>query len=165
MRNTHRRIALQFAALSLVAISLQAQNQASLQGDPNLVTGMTLEAFQQKVQVLGFSTTRGSANGKQDSYFTFMAEGRKVGGLALSPTILELFISYKDGALPEDLNEWNRNHFGTAAFVDQNGNAVLRSDLLLEGGVADQNVNAFIIRFRDAAGAFARFIVDHKKKS
>ena len=93
-----------------------------------------------------------------------MAEGRKVGGLLENPAVLELFVSYKDGAMPDDLNDWNRTHFGTTAFVDRNGNAILRSNLVLEGGVTEQNVNSFITRFRDAAAAYARFIVDHKKK-
>ena len=149
----------------LFAGALQAQNGMNTQVSPVLVNTMPLEAFQQHVQALGFSTTRGNTDGKPDTYFTFMAEGRKVGALSINPGVIELFISYKDGALPEDLNEWNRSHFGTSAFVDQNGNAVLRSDLFLDGGVSEPNVNSFIIRFRDVAGAFARFIVEHKKKS
>ena len=165
MSITHLRVCLYFAVFYLFVIPSQAQSPSISPNNPPLVTSMTVESFQQRVQALGFSTTRGNTEGKQDAYFTFMAEGRKVGGLIVSPAVLELFLSFKDGAMPEDLNEWNRTRFGTAAFVDQKGNAVLRSDLILEGGVTEQNVNSFITRFRDTASAYARFIVDHKKKS
>lgn len=165
MSVNRRSISLYLGALSLLAVPLQAQSVLSPPSNPSVVTSMSLESFQQRVQALGFSTTRGSKDGKQDTYFTFLAEGRRVGALSLTPGIIELFISFKDGAVPEDLNEWNRTHFGTAAFVDQNGNAVLRSDLALEGGVTEQNVDSFITRFRDTAGAYARFIIEHKKKS
>lgn len=165
MRTTYLRVSLYFAALYLCTIALQAQSVSSTQNDPPLITSMSLESFQQRVQALGFSTVRGNTDGKPDAVFTFLAEGRKVGAITMGPAVIELFVNYKDGATLEDLNEWNRNHFGTTAFVAQNGNAILRSDLVLEGGVTEQNVSSFITRFRDMASAYARFIVDHKKKS
>jgi len=164
MSTTHLRASLCFAVFYLCAIALPAQGSSSTQNNAPLVTSMTLESFQQRVQALGFSPTRGNTDGKPDSFFIFMAEGRKIGGLSLSPTIIELFVSFTDGAKPEDLSEWNRTHVGTVAFIAQNGNAVLRSNLFLEGGITEQNVNLFITRFRDAAVDYGRFIVDHKKK-
>jgi len=162
---TDPRLFLCFGAVCFLFLKpLPAQNISNPPNNPALVTSLTIESFQQRVQALGFSTTSGNADGKQETYFTFMAEGRKVGGLLENPAVLELFVSYKDGAMPDDLNDWNRTHFGTTAFVDRNGNAILRSNLVLEGGVTEQNVNSFITRFRDAAAAYARFIVDHKKK-
>jgi len=151
-------------ACFLLVKPLQAQNISNPPSNPALVTSLTIESFQQRVQALGFSTTRGNADGKPETYFTFMAEGRKVGGLLENPAVVELFVAYKDGAMPDDLNDWNRTHFGTTAFIDQNGNAILRSNLVLEGGVTEQNLDSFITRFRDAAAAYARFIVEHKKK-
>ncbi len=164
MRTTHLRVSLYVAALYLCAISLQAQSVSSTQNNPPLITSMSLEAFQQRVQALGFSPERGNTDGKPDAFFIFMAEGRKVGALTLGPAVIELFVSYKDGATLEDLNDWNRTHFGATAFVAQNGSAMLRSELVLEGGVTEQNVSSFITRFRDMAVAYARFILDHKKK-
>src|SRR5579884_380489 len=158
------RFFLYFGTVCLIFLKpLHAQNISNQPSTPALVTSMTVESFQQRVQALGFTTTRGNADGKQDTYFTFMAEGRKVGGLLENPAVLELFVSYKDGAMPDDMNEWNRTHFGTTAFIGQNGNAILRSNLVLEGGVTEQNVDSFITRFRDAAAAYARFIGEHKK--
>lgn len=165
MSITGPRLFLCFGAVCfLFAKPLQAQNISNPASNPALVTSLTIESFQQRVQAPGFSTTRGSADGKPDSYFTFMAEGRKVGGLLENPGVLELFVSYKDGAMPDDLNDWNRTHFGSTAFTALNGNAVLRSNLVLEGGVTQQNIDSFITTFRDAAAAYARFIVEHKKK-
>ena len=139
------RFFLYFGAVCLLFVKpLQAQNISNPSSSPALVTTLTLESFQQRVQALGFTTTRGSADGKQDPYFTFMAEGRKVGALLENPAVLELFVSYKDGSTPDDLNDWNRTHFGTSAFIDVNGNATLRSNLVLEGGVTEKNVNSFI---------------------
>lgn len=159
------RFFLYFGAVCFFLVRpLLAQNISNPPSSPALVTSLTIESFQQRVQALGFSTARGSTDGKQDAYFTFMAEGRKVGGLLENPAVLELFVAYKDGAMPDSLNDWNRTHFGTTAFVAENGNAILRSNLVLVGGVTEQNVDSFITRFRDAAAAYARFIIEHKKK-
>lgn len=162
MRFAHLRAGLCVAVFYLLVISSQAQSPAP--NNPPLVTTMTIESLQQRVQALGFATTRGNTDGKPDSFFTYLAEGRKVGAIIVNPDVVELFVSFKDGSTPEDLNEWNRTHYGTAAFIDQRGNAVLRNDLILEGGVTEQSVTVFITRFRDIASAYARFIADHKKK-
>jgi hypothetical protein len=122
-----------------------------------------MEGFQHRVQVLGFQCERGSTDGKLDDYFTFRAEGRKVGGKVASPELIELFVYYSDGASLATVNEWNRTHFGGTAFVDADGDAVLESELILTGGVSEENVNAFIINFRDSAGDYARFILDRQK--
>ena len=163
MSFTHLRVGLCFAIFFLFVLTSRAQSPTS-PSNPPLVTTMTIETFQQRVQALGFSTTRGETDGKPDSFFTFMAEGRKVGAIMVNPVVMELFVSFKDGGTTEDLNEWNRTHYGTAAFIDQKGNAVLRNDLILEGGVTEQSLSIFITRFRDIASAYAHFVADHKKK-
>jgi hypothetical protein len=152
------------AILYLSATALPAQSTPTTQNNPPLVTSMTLEDFQQRVQALGFITTRGNKDGKPDTFFTFMAEGRKIGGLMVGPSAIELFVSFTDGAKVEDLNDWNRTHLGNAAFIAQNGNAILRWDLFLDGGVTDKSLNSFITRFRDSAVEYGRFVVDHNKK-
>ena len=165
MSATRMRTSLYLAVFCLIASALPAQNASSTQSNPPLITSMTLEAFEQRVQALGFSTTRGNTDGKPDDYFTFIADGRKIGALSLSPTMIELFVSFSNGVELSDLNEWNRNHFETAAFVDGSGDVVLRSNLNLEGGVTEQNLNSFITRFQDAAVAYGRFIGDHEKRA
>ncbi|MGA3048190.1 MAG: YbjN domain-containing protein [Terracidiphilus sp.] len=164
MSTTHLRVFLLCAVSYLCATALEAQGTSGTQSNPPLVNSMTIESFQQRVQALGFSTSRGSTDGKPDAYFIFMSEGRKIGGLVINPTVVELFISYSDGPTLEDLNEWNHIPIGTTAFVNEKGGTILTSELFLEGGITEQNVNAFITRFRDAASAYARFITEHKKK-
>jgi hypothetical protein len=96
------RFLLYFGAVCLLFVKpLPAQNVSNPPSNPALVRSLTIESFQQRVQALGFTTTRGNADGKQDPYFTFMAEGRKVGGLLENPAVLELFVSYKDGAIAD----------------------------------------------------------------
>jgi hypothetical protein len=128
-----------------------------------LVSKMTLDELQHRVQVLGFQCERGSTDGKPDNYFTFRAEGRKVGGKVATPELIEFFVYYSDGASLATVNEWNNTQFGSTAYVDADGNAVLESELILTGGVTEENVNTFITNFRDSAVNYARFILDHKK--
>ena len=165
MSATRMRISLYLAVFCLIASALPAQSNSSSQSNPPLITSMTLESFEQRAQALGYSTTRGNTDGKPDDFFTFIADGRKIGAMSLSPTMIELFVSFRDGAHLDDLNEWNRNHLETSAFVDRSGDAVLRSNLYLEGGVTEQNLNSFITRFLDAALAYGRFIGDHEKRA
>jgi hypothetical protein len=128
-----------------------------------LVSTLTLEQFQHRIQALGFQCERGTTDGKPDEYFTFRAEGRKVGAKMASPGLAELFVYYSDGTSLSAVNEWNNTHFGSTAFLDKDGNAVLESLLVLTGGVSDANVDAFITNFRDSAVDYARFVINHPK--
>jgi Putative bacterial sensory transduction regulator len=129
-----------------------------------LVSKLTLEEFQRRVQSLGFQCERGNTDGKPDDYFTFKAEGRKVGGKLASPELVELFVYYTDGASLATVNEWNNTHFASTAFVDKDGDAVLESELILTGGISEENLDTFITNFRDSATDYARFILDHAKE-
>ena len=80
-----------------------------------------------------------------------------------SPGLAELFVYYSDGTSLEAVNEWNNTRFGSTAFLDKDGNAVLESLLVLTGGVSEANVNTFITNFRDFAVDYARFVIDHPK--
>ena len=163
MSITYRDIALYCVFLCLSAFPLHAQSD-STQSNHAVITSMTMEAFQQRVKELGFATESGSTDGKPATFFLFRAEGRKVAGMVINRDAVELLVSFTDGAALETVNEWNRTHYGTSAFVDSKGNAELRSDLVLSGGVSQENVDSFILRFRDMASAYARFIIDHKNK-
>jgi hypothetical protein len=129
----------------------------------HLVSSLTLEEFQRRVQALGFQCERVGTDGKLDEYFTFRAEGRKVAGKMATPEYMELFVYYSDGASLATVNEWNNTHFASTAFVDKDGNAVLENLLVLTGGVSEENVNSFVTNFRDSAAIYARFILDHAK--
>lgn len=163
MNATYRRFALYFFLLCSSVVQLHAQSDSIQQSHP-LITSMSMEAFQQRVKDLGFLTERESADGKPATFFTFRAEGRKIGGMVMNPETLELFVAFSDNTALETTNEWNRSHIDCSAVVDQRGGTFMRSDLVLTGGVAPENIDNFIKRFRDMAVAYARFIVDHKSK-
>ncbi|HTF69710.1 MAG TPA: YbjN domain-containing protein [Edaphobacter sp.] len=156
-----------FGTLLVVCPSL-AQSKgptasAAAGSSKQLVSTMTLEEFQRRVQSLGFQCERGSTDGKLDSYFTFRAEGRKVAAKMATAELPELFVYYTDGASLATVNEWNNTHFASTAFVEKDGTAVLENLLVLTGGVSEENVEAFITNFRDSAADYARFILDHAK--
>src|SRR5215469_13342232 len=136
---------------------------ATTANSTQLVSTLTLEQFQHRVQALGFQCERGTTDGKPDEYFTFRAEGRKLGARMASPGLAELFVYYSDGTSLEAVNEWNNTRFGSTAFLDKDGNAVLESLLVLTGGVSEANVNTFITNFRDFAVDYARFVIDNPK--
>ena len=49
------------------------------------------------------------------------------------------------------------------AYVDKEGSAALESDLIVSGGVPQENVEVFIQTFRNVVGKWARFLLDRKK--
>ena len=129
----------------------------------HMISTVTLEEFQRRVQALGFQCERGSTDGKLDEYFTFRAEGRKLAGKVAAPEYVELFVYYTDGTTLATVNEWNKTQLASTAFVDSDGSAVLENLLVLTGGVSAENFNTFITNFRDSAVDYARFILDHAK--
>ncbi len=152
-----------FVGSSSSPAQTKTANTGPATGSSQMVSTLSLEDFQHRVQALGFQCERGTTDGKLDDYFTFRAEGRKVGARMASPTLPELFVYYSDGASLATVNEWNNTQFVSTAFVDKDGNAVLENELMLTGGVSEENFNTFITNFRDSAATYARFILDHQK--
>jgi hypothetical protein len=134
--------------------------------DSTIVTSMTLEVLQKIVQGMGFECTRGKdANGKEDLFFTFKAEGYKVAAFVPEPGFLELYNSFTDvGPTPTVVNEWNQTMRFSRAYVDKDGNATIEDDLILGGGVTRENVEIFVKTFRDTVSRWARFVLDHRPK-
>ncbi|NET56046.1 MAG: YbjN domain-containing protein [Symploca sp. SIO2E6] len=56
------------------------------------------------------------------------------------------------------VNEWNKNHRFSRAYIDEEGDAVLEADLDLEGGVTAENLSRFISIFILSVDKFADFI-------
>jgi hypothetical protein len=110
--------------------------------DSTIFTSMTLEQFQKIVQAMGFECTRGKdANGKDDTFFAFRAEGYKVAAFVPDPSYLELYNAFTDVApTPIVTNEWNQSNRFSRAYVDKDGNATIEDDLILSGGVTRENV-------------------------
>ncbi len=134
--------------------------------DSTIVTSMTLEVFQRIVQGMGFECTRGKdANGKDETFFTFRAEGYKVAAFVPDPSFLELYNAFTDVApTPTVVNEWNETNRFSRAYVDKAGDATIEDDLILSGGVTRENVEMFVTTFRDTVARWARFVIDNKPK-
>ena len=125
---------------------------------------MTLEAFQKIVQGMGFECTRNKDEaGKDETYFTFRAEGYKVAAFVPDPTFIELYNAFTDAApTPTLVNEWNLTNRFSRAYIDKDGNATIEDDLILSGGVTRENLEIFVKTFRDTVSRWARFVIDHK---
>ena len=151
------------AARPLIALPAAAQTAAK--PAPKIITVLTSEEFQKIVQYMGFETTRAKdAAGKDSPFFTFRAEGYKVAGFNHNPSYIQLYNAFNDvNPTLESVNIWNQEHSFTRAYVDKEGSAALESDLIVSGGVTQENVEVFIQTFRNVVGKWARFLLDRKK--
>ena len=65
------------------------------------------------------------------------------------------------GRVPcETVNAWNRLTRGSRAFVDDDGDVALETDLYVGDGVTLASVRAFVERFARLAGAFADYLAE-----
>ena len=78
--------------------------------------------------------------------------------LANQNTDAQLYAWFKGKLKPEKANEWNKRHRFARAYVDDDGDAVLESDIDFTGGVTEANIKAWIKLYRDQLGAFAAFL-------
>ena len=130
-----------------------------------IITSMTSFRFEELVQAMGFECTRGKdATGTDDTFFTFRAEGYKVAAFTNDPNYLLLYSAFSDvRPTLATVNGWNQSNSFSRAYVDKDGNAVLESDIILTGGVTQDNIEMFVKTFRDSVVRWARFALDHKK--
>ena len=133
--------------------------------DRTIITSMTSIEFQQLVQAMGFDCTRGKdAAGKDETFFTFRAEGYKVASVGPETSYLQLYSGFTDvSPTLATVNEWNQANSFSRAYVDKDGNATLESDIILAGGVTHENIEMFVKTFRDSVTRWARFALDHKR--
>lgn len=61
----------------------------------------------------------------------------------------------------EDVNEWNRTHRLSRAYLDTDKDPTLESDLLANAGMTEKHVVEFFNVFKESVGAFRAFIVQH----
>jgi len=64
----------------------------------------------------------------------------------------------------EDVNEWNQSKRLSRAYLDQDKDPVLESDLLSDGGLTKEKVKAFIRVFSISKGAFRLFLIDKNRQ-
>jgi Putative bacterial sensory transduction regulator len=123
-----------------------------------LIATMTSEQFQKVIQAMGFECTRAKTDGKDDSFFTFRAEGYKVAAFFHDASYLELYNAFTDvNPTLATVNEWNQKNSFSRAYVDKDGNAVLENDFILTGGVSSDSVELFVKTFRGFCRALGPF--------
>ena len=61
-------------------------------------------------------------------------------------------------------NDWNAEHRLSRAYIDEDGDYVLESDLLMDGGVPVENIKRFAYIFiNTSVPAYNQFIIEKSK--
>jgi hypothetical protein len=94
---------------------------------------------------------------KDPSNFVFTMEGYKI-VLLNYPNSLQLYAGFKSGGKVtlETINTWNREKRFSRAYIDSDKDAVIESDLDLEGGVTNESIDEFIRTFRTSLKDFIK---------
>jgi hypothetical protein len=59
----------------------------------------------------------------------------------------------------EAINEWNKQHRHSRAYLDDEDDPVLESDLLSDGGLSQEKLTIFVRAFQMSAGEFQELLV------
>jgi Putative bacterial sensory transduction regulator len=94
---------------------------------------------------------------KEPSNFVFTLDGYKV-VLLNYPNSIQLYAGFKSSGKVslETINTWNREKRFSRAYIDGDNDAVIESDLDLEGGVSNKAIDEFIRTFRTSLRDFAK---------
>lgn len=75
---------------------------------------------------------------------------------------LQLFYGIGGVRCPlEAINQWNKEHRHSRAYIDDENDPVLESDLLSDGGVSQEKLTIFVRAFQISAGQFQQLLVQH----
>jgi hypothetical protein len=148
------RILTSVAALFLVSAA-HAQ-MAALGG--GVMTQVPPAKAQSILQSLGLEITGNKTTDNSTVYY-FQLASYKV-SLDSHMAFMELQLALSDKVTPAVMNEWNRTHRFTRAYMDTDGGATLESDLEFSGGVMQSTIEAFIKGFREAIPGFAKIVLD-----
>lgn len=64
----------------------------------------------------------------------------------------------------EDINEWNRTHRLSRAYLDGDKDPVLESDLLSNGGLTEKHVTEFLKIFKMSVDAYRKYLGEHMQR-
>ena len=79
--------------------------------------------------------------------------------LANGNTDAQLYVGFSDEQVtPQQMNEWNRAHRFSRAYVDGDGNPILETDIDFTGGVSEDNIKAWVRLFRDLLVSYVNFL-------
>lgn len=145
------------ATLSLLPLAAQS---------PALITTAETNQIQALVQQMGLQNARGTnKEGKPQGFFVITMDELKIAVVIETPQAITLYTALSD-AKPtlESINVWNREHARTRAVLDEDGEAGLYSDIVVQGGITPANLQACVRNFRENGVQFARFLVQRNKK-
>jgi hypothetical protein len=113
------------------------------------------ERMRSVFQGMRIEFTEDSSGG--ETTFTLPLNGRMV---TLRNHVSSMLLSacFQGGADPLKKNQWNREHFSTGAYFDENGCLALRSELFFSGGVTNQMIEKFVREFGTDVAIFARLV-------
>jgi hypothetical protein len=97
--------------------------------------------------------------GEKSTVFNFRLAGHGV-SLDSHTSFMELQLALSDKVNAAAMNEWNRTHRFTRAYMDTDGGATLEADLDYGGGVTKAAIEAFIKGFGDVIPGFAKAVLE-----
>ncbi len=139
--------------LCLLAVISHAQSTANTNGS----AAITLARMRPILQGMGLEFNE---EGSGDSAaFTFSFNGQTVRLLPRSKGIqLSSCFGYDVAPLKE--NQWNREHFSTRAYMDEQGCAALGADVNFGGSFSNAMIEEFIREFLTSVTIHARFVAE-----
>lgn len=105
---------------------------------------------------MGFEVTEKPA--EKSTFFSFKLADYKV-SLDSHPGFMELQLALSDKVTAATMNEWNRTHRFTRAYMDTDGGATLESDLDYGGGVTRGAIESFIKGFGEVIPGFTKAVL------
>ena len=147
-----RRFLLVALALCMLPAAARAQDvltEVSPKKITKILTSMGLEVQEAK----------GKGDSEQKALRFDLGGYRVVLFLANKDTDAQLFIGFGGQQVStEKTNEWNSRHRFARAYRDEDGDAVLESDIDFTGGVTEANIKAWVKLFRNLTGEYAKFV-------
>jgi hypothetical protein len=143
-------------AATVLFFALAAQAQMALLG-ADVWTEVAPAKVKTILQGLGFEVTEKAA--EKSTFFSFKLADYKV-NLDSHAGFMELQLALSDKVSVATMNEWNRTHRFTRAYVDTDGGATLESDLDYGGGVTRGTIESFVKGFGETIPGFTKAVLD-----
>lgn len=133
----------------------EAQAAGTLQADPSLTSDEALIAL---LGELGITEVTVMETGK----ILFTVNESSMALFRFPDGDLQLF--YGVGGVRcrlEPINEWNKLHRHSRAYIDDEEDPVLESDLLSDGGMSQEKLTMFVRAFQMSAREFQELLIQH----
>ena len=139
--------------LLLAALLGHGQSTANRNGS----AAISPAAMRMLLEGMGLQFTEKSS--ADSAAFDFQFNGRRVTIISRAMSI-HLSACFEDPIDPLKENQWNREHFSTGAYLDEQGCDALRSEVTFGGRVTNEMIEEFINRFFTDVTIYARFVTE-----